>query len=448
LVLSKGAQSWMRCISILVGVLLSFDNLPGLYRISGLYTGAPALPFLLLGILFLRAPKTRSYKVFRAWTFGMLIFGVASSVLSLLAPDVQAALVTVTVNGESVLAKGIKTFIIASTWVLAVRLGYILFLRDSRVLVWVGVGLLAANTVVLVTQITGLTSTGMVDALHAVRWHEDRLRGLKFESSVFGASIIAAAALATLTLRRRSVWVLGLPLVAAMVYLTTSRGALVAIAVGFILSLIFMLLSRTLQPFGHALIITISIIVVLAGSLFGYVFVTSPLWSPLSAAGSDATRSGWGLVALQSLNSTPLGLNVVNYWLEVRQLVAQVNATLQPTFGAFNLVEFSNLVYSDSDSGLSPKTLPAVLGVWFGLPGLIWGTLSLAIGAANASVRRERLIGWHDVFILSTLISLVLFVPGIFIYETALVLGAALSMKFRSDHLIGDYVDTTAEKSS
>lgn len=421
-----------RIIAVLCGVLLSFDNFPGFYKVSGLYTGAPVLPFLLIAILFLRGPDSPGYRLFRWWTYGLLIFGVLSAVVTLFSPSVQTAMGLVSVSGETILTKGIKTFIIASTWILSVRLGYILFQRNPHLLIYAGAGLLAANALGLTGQSLGLLSTGGVDMFHAVRWHEDRIRGFKFESSVFGASIIAAAALVSLKLSSSRVWLLMMPVVFAMVYLTTSRGALVALVLGVILSCLFYVAQKLSRPFGYWAAFVVFTVVVLMGSLFGYVFVTSSLWAPLSAAGSDATRSGWGLVALQSVGATPIGLNVINYWLEVRPLIESVTSTLQPVFGNFNLLEFSYFVHSESDSGLSPKTLPALLSVWFGLPGLIWGTISLGIAAANASLRRVSRGSSPDVFIISTMLSLVLFVPGIFIYETALVLGAALSMRSAS----------------
>lgn len=430
--------TYVRIVAVLCGVLLSFDNFPGLYQISGLYTGAPALPILLAAILFFRGPKTPSYLLFKWWAYGFLIFGLLSAAVTLLSPSVQAAMGFVTVSGETILLKGIKTFVIVSTWILAVRLGYILFQRNPGILVCAGAGLLGANAIGLVSQFLGLMSTGGIDMFHAVRWHEGRIRGFKFESSVFGASIIAAAALVSLTFSRRSVWLLLMPMIFTMVYLTTSRGALVALVVGIVLSCVFYAVQKLSRQLGYWATCAATTVVVLAGSLFGYIFVTSPLWAPLSAAGSDATRSGWGLVALRSLEATPIGLNVISYWLEVRPLIESVTSTLQPIFGEFNLLEFSYFVYTESDSGLSPKTLPALLGVWFGLPGLLWGTVSLAVASANASFRRIIQASNPDVFILSTMMSLVLFVPGIFIYETALVLGAALSMRNTSEQHVKD----------
>ena len=80
-----------------------------------------------------------------------------------------------------------------------------------------------------------------------------------------------------------------------------------------------------------------------------------------------------------------------------------------------------------SDSGLSPKSLPALFAVWYGWPGAILAVGLLCIASLGAIRVAQRIDSPFSLCcILAAILSLALFSPGIFQYELALVIGFCL----------------------
>lgn len=416
-----------RAFGLLLGVLLSSDNLPGIYHLAGLTTGSPALPLLILLSVTLRPSGLRAERLLSMMWVGVLCFGIFSIVISLLIYGIDLDVFAFTIGPDTVVVKAIKTFLIVLFWLLAVRVGYRLALHNPVSLIWVGIGLTSINLAALILQITGIVSSGSVDQLHAVGWHDDRPRGLKFESSVFGASIIAGIALIGINSPAKITWGFLVPLCLVMTYLSSSRGALIAAIAGPVIVLAGIFIYRACAASARWIFGAFLVASFVAASLLGFYLTTSTAWEFLASRGSDATRSGWGLVALESLGHPPLGLNAFNYWLEVRELVAQVNMRLHHNFQALDLREFTNLTTSSSDSGLSPKSLLALMTVWFGLPGLVVCAWTLVKGVSGLLPRIQISGVWGAVGVTSTVVALTTFVPGIFFYESAIVLGCALA---------------------
>lgn len=423
-----------KILLVLFGVSLAFDNFPPTFQIAGLFTGSPALLGIAIGFLILPRDRGGMSASIRWWTLGVLGFGLLSCAIWIFSHSGTVDVTRVMIGTDTLLMKGVKTLVIVASWGVAIVVGFRLLRWNPRALLYVGSGLLSISIVILLLQTTGLSSSAAVDWAHAVAWHEGRPRGFKFESSVFGASIVAAVALLLMAVRKR--WQIAVLLTTVLLLATwsSSRGAVVSVLGGSVIAAAVWAVRRFGSRLALLLVAIALVGVTIATSVFGFYLATNDAWGDWVSAGSDATRSGWGLVVASAVVQPPLGLNLMNYWVDVQPLVAQAHAELATRYELIDLREFRGLATSQSDSGLSPKALPAVLAVWFGLPGLIAATVllvSAVIVSSRVVTRAAPYVGRSTgpLFGASMVATaLMTFVPGIFTYETALVIGGALAI--------------------
>lgn len=408
---------------LLVGATLAFDNFPVLYAVGGLTTGSVSIIAILALALLYRSAPTRQERWIIWATVGLLVFQVYSVLASF---AMTPSLLDDDFLGESTIAKGARTAAIVLFWVLGVIVGVRIRRKEPRALALIGLGLLAVNVYGLAIQIGGWAPSGAQDWSHAISWFDRRPRGFKFESSTFGASFLCAAALIHIGAKLRPLaTTLLFVFTAVCAILTTSRGSLIALGGATVLVVVTLAVSKlrlnlAWRWWGAAL--TVAFLTI---SVAGVTFAANPVWSSFSSGQSDATRGGWGIVAIEAANTPPLGLNLVTYWNQVQPLIEETASTLTALYNVHDLAEFQALSSGSTDSGLTPKTLPALLAIWFGWPGLIAAALLLS-AATLQSMKPSKFRLGAAVFTAATALSLAIYIPGIFMYESALVIGASL----------------------
>ena len=412
---------------VILGGILAFDNFPATFGVAGLTTGSPSLIAILLLSLMLPGSRSRLERAGNIVVVSVLTLGVLSALTSAAFDQASMHVLTAHIGNDTILAKGLKTLAIVLFWLLSVRVGFRLYRSNQRALAYIGLGLLGVSAVILAAQTFGFSSSGARDWAHAVGWHEGRPRGFKFESSVFGGSLLAASALASLLLPNRIVWGMMVPLTIGLAYLSTSRGALLAAIAGPLIVIVGTLFKRAASRIATSVFASVLATGIFVAAFMGYYIVSADVWGPLAAAGSDATRSGWGLVALRGVTEPPLGLNLFNYWYDVQPIIARTYLDLQANYAGSDLQEFANLAFSTSDSGLSPKSLPAVFAVWFGVPGMALAVGGMTIATTIAIWKSSPSQNGLAVGASTVVFALATFVPGIFIYEMGLIIGAALA---------------------
>ncbi|MBM7417246.1 MULTISPECIES: hypothetical protein [Nocardiaceae] len=404
--------------SFVLGFLLAFDNVPVLYGITGLYLASPALVFIILGVWLMRKHALKNPRM-RSYSFACYLL-LVWSIVSITIPTLWGS------EANLNLAKAITTLTIVFTWLAAAWFG-VLVDEAPRLLRAIGAGLLLASILGLAVQLTSILPSGSTDLVHAISWHADRPRGFKYESSSFGASILAAFALLSVGAKPKAGFAL-LPAALALVFISSSRGAIAALVLGCLIGGVFYVLSSSHA--GRWVAVISFAITSIFLSFFGSVLVRGDIWAVLrtGTGGSDGIRTGWGLVAWRVLSDGPFSLNVATYWDRISYYIAQAIPEISQQYSRVQISEFYAFLNTTSDSGLSPKTVPALFAVWFGWAGVIFAVVLLSSSVMGFMYLSRRTSSYTVMALGSScIISLVMFVPGIFQYELAIVVGIGIA---------------------
>lgn len=240
----------------------------------------------------------------------------------------------------------------------------------------------------------GIASADDLTFLHEFANGQQRTRATRIEASSLGAAmIIIATCLGALAQRpKRSTLFITFAVVAAVPFVTESRGTLIAVGgtcfvAAAMLTPAGVILRSALQRKRWSTVVGLCVVV---GSLASARILASPLWLRTGLQGdvSDATRSAWSEVSLGSLFQHPYGFGFSAYLDSLPQYFVNFYNAYLGAFGSGNLSEVALLASQPDALTFFPKTLPTVAVVYGGFIGLVAVILLytlMLIRAANHS---------------------------------------------------------------
>lgn len=408
-------------------LLLPFDDLGGPFGIAGGLTKSPAwLPLCLAASLLPRSTgRGRKFesRILQLWLLGNFITLVSLPFL----PEVA--------KGESLLEKGIRVSIILAAYfgvMIAAMRAY------QHVPQALKLGTIATTILFFLYAVVGYALPSLLESmqwLHSTPNYAMRQRGTRFEASSLGAGLLICVAMTILWLRGRFALVVALISLPIVLELTQSRGTLVAsLATAATGILILLVNSRVVHSKGFVGILSgLSIVCSLLFAFALQYLVTSELWKDLSKAVSDATRSIWADSALQSILNFPFGMGYAGPTFWMQDIFSKSLMGASTLFPFSDLSEAVGLVRTSESDAFSPKTMLALTGMYFGIPGVVaalvcfWRIIS-SWAASNSST----LLGFLPACILFVFVTSSYF-SSPFSWEQPLLFGTlmALSHKFR-----------------
>jgi hypothetical protein len=407
---------------LVAAVLLPFDDL-GIWPVGGPLASSPAwLPLSLLAIVLgrWRWSRTRAAQPRILWILvAVLGYGLVLSLGSLQFLPAQAL-------GEDLIVKGVKVGVTLSLWMMCVLAGWLAWqylLPTLRIALVIALTITALSA--FLVAVGGPLDTSQL--LHEGVNIQQRVRGARFEASSLGACLLVLSGYLALTLPRSAALASQLVLLPATVLLTASRGSLVAAALLAALTCAAWLRKPDdpIRPAAHRAAGVSAVVAGLGGTFaLGWV-VRSEAWLSLGlgGGGSDATRSLWGDVAISTTVEHPLGTGFSGLpW--IREALIETLRRGSEHFSTPELRELSMLAHATGDQALAPKTLPAIVVMYLGLPGLallVYALyrLGVATGAALAGGRSGLVIASGSLIVVSTT-----YFAGISTWEQATLIGS------------------------
>ncbi|MFI6255130.1 hypothetical protein ACIBCL_03295 [Micromonospora zamorensis] len=411
-------------ITVLVcvaGVLVAFDDIAPLRALAGTFGASLAwVPLLLCALLL---PSDRDSMWPRAL---IVLFGTGVIVTAITFFVLPSESKGVNLYFKA-LAVGIPIAVFFAIMVVAGRLAAY---RPSLITLF---GLVSLGMLVLfgALDLLGVIPRNDVWFLHGIENLNQRARGGRFEASALGAGVLVALATATLRVRNKA-WALGIGVVAGVLaYLMPSRGTLVA-GMAFCAAIFGAILLHWLVPrvgrWANVAPGGVLVVVTLLGGFGLGALVTAPQWAGMSYSSSDAVRSVWGDASMDAALDHPVGMgfSAPLEWLPnyVRGSMEQFDDSFSPS----DFTELNDQLNADGSYGFSPKTMPSLLGVYFGAAGVlaliaIW----LAIGRRVADAWRAGyfMVGPAALALSVTAAS---YFSSIYAWEQAFILGALLGV--------------------
>lgn len=404
-------------------LLLPFDDLALLGGAGGSVTRSVGWVFFVAAAFMFPRPERASVRSIEKWISRLWIYGLFITALTLpLLPEVA--------REESLLFKALKVAVMLSCFALSVRAGVRAACWSPRSLV---IGAVGAVMILTASALIDLSGSQLLDAnsfIHDTPNYAQRIRGTRFEASSLGAGLLICLATGLLFVRRKRFLPLAALAFFGVTLLTQSRGTLVVVSLAVISCIVPFLIhkragkqSSTFSTAWGAAFVALSLVLA-----FGLGFlVTSSAWEDMSASTSDATRSIWSETAFNSMLVFPFGQGYggPTYWLG--QLFNESLQNLSNTFPIRALGEALSISRSSSDGALSPKTLLAMVAVYFGLPGIIITLIGFwRIGSASTSKTR---LGF-PLYIPAAVIFVTVtssYYSSPFAWEQAVLLGALLA---------------------
>lgn len=417
-----------------IALLSPIGDLPLTSSFGGALGARPSLLLVPLAFMLINK-KSRSKTVATLWA--TLMIGTIVTLISIPFLPYSAA-------SQPVWSKALRVALTVACWIALVSIARKSLGSHRR-------ALLAGTAVAFVASVLYLYAWELphgnpatTDILHATINYQQRPRILSPESSSAGASVVAlGAGIVLLSRGRLLIAFVTLPVTVLAALAVHSRGTYVALIASAALGGLLFAYSRTKVNAKWdalpALAFAAVLVVAFLASAVGAVSVASRSTNGnADTSVSDATRAAWSNVGLVTLTEYPLGLGFGAPIVELPRLLQQAQSTLYAEYPTTAWNELGDVIASQSDDSLAPKTLPSTLSVYFGAIGiLIWIGLvtSVAIGAIRGA--RKHYSGW--IFCLAASFALVAtttYVPGI--YDVAVTLLIGYSLAADSKGLSGD----------
>lgn len=348
---------------ILLGLLFAFDDIAFLERIGGPYLASPAW-ILIIPILI----KTRPHLFSADMPIKLILITFVMTVISLY----QYSQISLVGLEQSILLKIIKNILEFIVYIVFIFIGFQLAIKleGKQSILLVGGAFYMANfTGYLLEKFS--SSLSFENFFHATTNIQQRARGFRFEASSFGSSFLIATSLIIICLSGRKFFQAVLTLLTLPLLIVESRGYILTlfIVIAVLLSrLLFGLIRKSNKSRIGSSWFEVSTLLVMLFCL--PIAVQSNLWRAYSADVSDTTRSMWSLVSLFVLFNFPFGMGFGNSVALLPKLISnEVVPFMQSNFIDGNYSEISNMLASQSDSGMYPKTLPGYIILVSGLFG-------------------------------------------------------------------------------
>lgn len=424
------ARSTLTGLVLYLGVaLLAFDDIGPLNAVGGGLVASPGWALILLAAVI--SPRGGPIVAYgrlgrAAWAVGL--YGLVLSIGTL--PFIPSS-----IDGSPAVDKLVRLGVNVSVW-LAVLVAAPRLVRYHRT--WLIAGLATAFALMLGSAAIDLTGSKVLDSstlLHSAANAQQRVRGTRFEASALGAGLVVEGlALATFIRGRLGALAVGSAALVSQLF-TQSRGTLVTTSVLIACSALVAVGGRKLYPSTArgVMALAVSLVLVVYGSSFALSsIVSSSAWASaglVSNGTSDASRSVWADVGVQSLFAYPLGMGFTAYQVWLPHLLLAAANGASDTFSASSLTEIVDVAYSQSAQALSPKTFPAVAAVHLGVVGVA------AAGALGiAAMRRAISAAKSSGYVAAPLVALGLLAAGanyffsVFSWDQALLFGILVSI--------------------
>lgn len=367
-------------------LLIPFDDLGGPFDVAGGLSRSPAWIAICAAGLLLPKPigkcRTVEKRLVQLWFFGAFITIASLPFL----PEVS--------KGETLLDKGIRVAIILTAYlgtIASAMRAYQHIPKQFRLFSIVGTVLFFLYAIFSYVVPNALES---LDLLHATPNFAMRQRATRFEAASLGAGLLLCVAITVIWLRKRLALLVIVASLPIILELTQSRGtAVAALATGVTALLVFLLSQQVVRSklFVNALA-TMTIGCSIAFAFMLQHLVTSEAWRGMSKAVSDATRSIWADSALEGLLQFPLGMGYAGptYWMQNIFSTSLLHASA--LFPIADLSEAVNLVRTSQSDAFSPKTMLALAGMYFGVPGVIilttclWQTMRSWVSSKSSTM--------------------------------------------------------------
>lgn len=418
--LSRGQHRVAAAMLVLAGPLLAFDDLRPFAAVAGGLGKSPAWIPLVIAAFALPPPQgKRAMKIERGLTW-LWLFGCASTLTVLL--------VVPPVSEQDLFMKTIRVGINLLVFIVVVRTGLRASDHLPKFLILSFILAFAALTCGTIGGRLGVSIFDFEGPLHATPNFAQRIRGTRFEASSLGAGLLTAFGACALALRSRRALLLASLVPIAILVFTDSRGSLAcALAITTVCVVTSFTREGDDRPARRRRINVLGLLLVLTCLVPAFALsalVTSSVWSGMSASLSDATRSIWAQASLSSLFHFPIGQGFAGPSYVLQPIFAAATEDLAGVFSIVDLEEATNLAQTTDLSSLSPKTLPAVVVVYFGAPGLVaLVTAFWTFGVRAASPRAP--VGYAVAAFALVAVSSSYF-SSPFAWDQALLLGALL----------------------
>ncbi len=416
---SAGAIKVLVCLA---GFLVAFDDIAPLRTVGGGFGASPAwIPLLLCGLLLGRRGIGRwRHAVVSLWIMGLVVTLLTFLVL----PEEMRGVNTYV----KALAVGIPIAVFLTIIVIAARLAA----YDPRLIVLFGLISLGTLLAFGALDMLGVIPNGKSAFLHGLDNLNQRARGSRFEASALGAGVLIALATAAYRVRT-ALGALGV-LAAAIVLslLLPSRGTLVA-GLAFCATIGVVLLAWRLRGVGARFVPgltagVLAIITLVGGFALGFLTPSLKAFG-LSYSTSDAVRSVWSDVGMDVALRYPVGMG---YSAPLEWLPSFVQASMDQFAGRYQPSDFDELMaqlQAQGGYGFSPKTMPALIGVYFGAIGvLLLVAMWLMIGKRAGDATRDGYLTAIPAAVVLCLIAATYF-SSIYAWEQAFLLGALLALR-------------------
>lgn len=404
------------------GVLVAFDDIAPLRELGGTFgTSLAWVPLLMCGFLLPRDTLSM-------WPRALLVLfgtGVAVTVVTFFMLPAETR--GVNLYGKA-LAVGIPIAVFFAIMVVAARIAAY---RPSLITMF---GLVSLGILLLfgMLDLVGVLPRTGLWFLHGTENLNQRARGGRYEASVLGAGVLIALGTATLRVRSKA-WAIGICVAAGgLAFLMPSRGTLVAGLVLCAAIFVAIVLHRFIPRVGRWANATFGGVLVVLTLLGGFALgqlVTAPQWGGMSYSTSDAVRSVWGDVGLDVAVHHPVGMGFSG---PLEWLPSYVQGSIDQYDGRFSDSDFGELteqLNAEGGYGFSPKTMPSLVGVYFGAAGVLaligmW----LAIGRRSAEAWRGGYFMIAPAAVALAVVAAAYF-TSIYAWEQAFLLGALLGSR-------------------
>ena len=365
-----GLAPLIACLTVSAVLLTLFDDLNILREEGGSVAGSPAwIPLLGASLCVGRAARAKlPWRPLRWILLVLLVTTVTSLLYVIIVGEAASPLATQ------------KTVRLAANWclILAAIIGAWFLSRTNPGLLAVSAAL--ALTILLGIALIQIQSPQFLDGvgpIHAVPNIQQRVRATRFEASSLGGAALVLSAIACVRIPRRSGVVCFIALITMVQAITQSRGTLLVYLMAISLCFVF-LTPRGDDTQNHTgarggMVKFLPLILIAFSFAYGAI-LASDWWTAagVSSGTSDAARAVWSTVSASSLQQYPLGLGFAAYLDVTPDLLRNALILRQAEFGSAAFAELAPLsIPGGSDDLLSPKNLPNVAALYFGLPGIL-----------------------------------------------------------------------------
>ena len=373
-------------LAIAAGFLLAFDDLLPGNRLGGsLLSSVGWVPLIILFYLLQKTPG--ELEILRIAKYFFFFAVMTSLVTSYIFPLHS--------KGENILIKACKVATDIIIFFYCFRTGYRIQAKASSLLTLIGFVVLLVSFGGIYLSISGQTPFLDTNFFHSTPNLAYRLRGFSLESSTLASILVGGQFLLFFNSRRKFTILYWLILNLGLISLIPSRGFDVSFFVTLFLSIL--LVVRKFLPGSDSRGMSYFLLTFyLAISFFLGKVLTFSSWAPLRRATSDATRSVWSALSLDSLFSYPAGCGFESAITCTLNQLPQTLARSSQTFSIQALQELQGLYYQNTDFAISPKTFFNLVAVYFGWPGVVLLSYLLFKNINNLfmSIKEGHLLRW------------------------------------------------------